>query len=79
MVAMGEEFTRKVAAEIRAEMARQQMSQDQLADRIGMSQSTLSRRLTGSLPFDTTELAKVAEALGVVVTALLPNPKRRAA
>ena len=42
---MGEEFTRRVAAEVRAELARQKVSQETLCARIGMSQSTLSRRI----------------------------------
>ena len=70
---MGEDFTKRVAAEVRAELARQKVSQEALCARIGMSQSTLSRRITGEYPFDTTELAKIAEALGVSVAQFLPN------
>lgn len=70
---MGEDFTRRVAAEVRAELARQKVSQETLCQRIGMSQSTLSRRITGDYPFDTTELAKIAEALGVTVTRFMPD------
>ena len=69
---MGEEFTRRVAAEVRAELARQKVSQETLCTRIGMSQSTLSRRITGEYPFDTTELADIAQALGVPVARFLP-------
>lgn len=36
-----------------------------------MSQSTLSRRLTGELPFDTDELARIARALGKPVAQFL--------
>lgn len=68
---MGEEFTRRVAAEVRAELARQKVSQEVLCGRIGMSQSTLSRRITGEYPFDTTELATIADALGVPVSRFL--------
>lgn len=68
MFGMGEAFTERVAAEVRAELARQRVSQETFSQRIGMSQSTLSRRLTGEIPFDTTELARVAEALGVPVS-----------
>ena len=68
---MGEDFTAKVAAEVRAEMARQRRSQEWLAARLGVSQSTLSRRITGELAFDTTELANVAAVLGVPVTRFL--------
>lgn len=68
---MGEDFTKRVAAEVRAEMARQKVSQETLCLRIGMSQSTLSRRMTGEYPFDTTELATIAAALGVPVSRFL--------
>lgn len=64
---MGEDFTKRVAAEVRAEMGRQRISQDALCGRIGMSQSTLSRRLLGEYPFNTTELAAIAAALDVPV------------
>lgn len=70
---MGEDFTKRVAAEVRAEMARQKVSQETLCTRIGMSQSTLSRRITGEYPFDTSELARIAAALGVPVARFLPN------
>lgn len=65
---MGEEFTRRVAAEIRAELARQGMTQDQLSAKTGISQSSLSRRLTAAYPFTTAEMATIAEALGVHVS-----------
>jgi transcriptional regulator with XRE-family HTH domain len=68
---MGEDFTAQVAAEIRAEMGRQRMSQEALAARIGISQQSLSRRLLGTYPFNTIELAKAAEALNVPVGRLL--------
>lgn len=75
---MGEDFTRRVAAEVRAEMARQLMSQDKLGQLSGIPQSTLSRRLSGDprWPFDTNELAAVAEALGVPVEQFMRSPER---
>lgn len=71
MAGMGEDFTERVAAEIRAEMGRQRMSQETLAGGVGISQQALSRRLLGQYPFNTTELAKAAEALKVPVGRLL--------
>lgn len=68
---MGEDFTDRVAAEVRAELGRQRMSQEALAARIGISQQALSRRLLGQYPFNTSELAKAAEALKVPVGRLL--------
>lgn len=46
-------------------MARQKMTQAELGDRIGMKQSTLSRRLNGDINFTLEELARIADALGV--------------
>lgn len=61
-----------VAAEVRAEVARKQISQDKLAAQVGCSRQALNRRLTGTTPFDVAELAAIAEALGVPVTQFLP-------
>jgi transcriptional regulator with XRE-family HTH domain len=63
---------RAIAAEIRAEMARQNMTQRQLAERVGIIQQALQLRLSGARSFRAEELAAVATALGVPVTQLLP-------
>lgn len=60
--------SRTIAGEVRAEMARQGVKATQLAESIGMSLPTLRRRLNGSLPFDTDELTRVADALEVPPT-----------
>ncbi|MET8908353.1 helix-turn-helix transcriptional regulator [Micromonospora sp. NPDC004551] len=73
---MAENLTRAVASEIRAEMARREMTQQALAPLIGMSQQALSRRLRGEHPFDTAELERVANALGVPVAEFLPASER---
>lgn len=55
-------------------MARQGISQQALADRLGWLQNRLSRRITDgktAVPFTVPELAEVADALGVPVTKLL--------
>lgn len=57
--------SREVAAEVRAEMARQRLSSQDLAEQINFTTSTLHRRLTGQVPFDMEELFLVANALGV--------------
>jgi transcriptional regulator with XRE-family HTH domain len=75
---VSERFTQRVAAEIRAEILRiaadtqtKPITQDKLAALAGMSQSTLSRRLTGEVPFDTDELVRVAAALPTSLRKLL--------
>lgn len=67
-----------VAREVRAEMARQRVSQLQLATRLGLSQPQISKRLTGRLEFRPSELDAVAELLGVPVTQFLPASERAA-
>lgn len=64
---MSEVITASVAAEVRAELARQRRPQRDLAEAIGLSQQAASRRLCGEVPFDIAELAKVAALLGVPI------------
>lgn len=71
---MSETITASVAAEVRAEMARQNVPQRELGDVIGLSQGAAWRRLQGRVPFDVAELAAVAEWLKVPITQLLPEP-----
>lgn len=66
-----------VAEEIRALLARRRMNGVQLALRIGRSQSYVSRRLTGETAFDTDDLERIAEVLGVNIIDLMPRPRTR--
>lgn len=68
----------QIAREIRAEMGRQGISQGQLADQLGCTQRSLSRRLTGDVPVDVAELEQLADALGVPLSQFLPTPARAA-
>lgn len=68
-----------VAAEVRAEMARQQMTQQVLARQLGTTQQTLSRRMTGEVPFDVFELQRIADIFGVPVTHFFPSDAPNAA
>jgi transcriptional regulator with XRE-family HTH domain len=61
-----------VGANVRAELARRDMTQRNLADHLGIPQTSVSRRLSGVTPFDINELAAVAELLGVGLEVLLP-------
>lgn len=54
-----------VAAEIRAAMGRNRVTQTALADKITMSRASLSASLNGLRAFDTDELAEIGAALGV--------------
>lgn len=57
-------------------MARQRITQAVLASHIGLSQTAVSRRLTGEVPFDVNELAAAAEVLGVTAQYLLSGAQQ---
>lgn len=67
----GTSFDARVAANVRAELARHQVRHRVLAEKIGRAPNWLSRRLNGDVAFTLGEISEVAEALGVPVTALL--------
>ena len=73
-------LTQTIASGVRAEMARRGMSQQTLADKAGISQQTLSRRIRveNPSPFDTDELDRVAAALDVTVEQLMASTVRTA-
>lgn len=65
-----------VASEVRAEMARKRMSGAALARSLDVSPQWVSYRLSGQVPFDVAELARVAEVLGVEVSQFLAPAAR---
>lgn len=67
-----------VAAEVRAELARQRKTQNDLAASLGITAATAARRLDGSVPFDTRELFALALWLNVPVSAFMPPPNEAA-
>ncbi len=75
---MAQTYNEIVAGEVRAEMARQKRSQDNLATELGWTQAFLSRRLTGKLAFSTNEIEQMASVLGVPLSqlaAIRPQPE----
>lgn len=62
----------ETGANVRAEMARRGVSQTDLSARLGMNQSQISKRLSGTIAFTIDELVAIATTLGVPLTALLP-------
>ena len=74
-------LTQIVASGVRAEMARQGKTQQQLASLAGMAQQTLSRRLRieDPTPFDIEELERIAKALAVPAESFLATPVPSAA
>jgi transcriptional regulator with XRE-family HTH domain len=59
------DFNESVSGEIRAQLGRTRMTQQQLARRLGWAPSQLSRRLSGIVPFSTAEIDRIADALGI--------------
>jgi transcriptional regulator with XRE-family HTH domain len=78
--ATGNSLARHIAREVRAEMARQGISQEALAERLGEGwiQKRVSRRLTGEVAIDLDELELIAAALGVPVAQFIPTPRAAA-
>lgn len=71
-------YSETVVAEIRAEMARQGLSQTGLAKRLDWKQQYLSRRLTGHQSLTLDELEQIALALQVSLADLgMPVQQRR--
>lgn len=59
------------AANVRALLARHRWTQIDLAHLLGYSQTTVSRRVTGEVPFDVDELAIIAARFEVPVESLV--------
>jgi transcriptional regulator with XRE-family HTH domain len=56
---------RHVAAEIRAELGRQDLSQADLAASLGWTEAYVSRRLKGRVEFTLADVGAIARTLGV--------------
>lgn len=64
-----------IAGEVRAEMARQQLSGIRAAKLLGWTQNYISRRLSGTVPFDVADLQAIADLLEVPVTKFFPHER----
>lgn len=62
-----------VAANIRAEMARQRLTQNAVAVEVGMSPAAISQRLSGKTAISVDDLVRLARALNVTAEALLKD------
>ena len=72
----------EVAATVRALMGRgvgdgKRVTQEQLAEVLGMSQGPMSRRLAGLHPFDFDELLAIAEFFNVSIASLIRQVDER--
>lgn len=61
----------RIAGNVRAEVARQQLEQERIALALGQNQQYVSRRITGAVPWRADELEVVANVLGVHVAELV--------
>lgn len=61
------EIRQHIAAEVRAELARQRRTQREVATCLGMVQPVMQLRLSGQRSFKAEELVQLAELLGVPV------------
>lgn len=64
-------FAQSIAAEIRAELARQQQSKRWLAEQIGEPHVTVTRWVNGDGPMSFDSMDAICEALGVSVVDIL--------
>lgn len=62
--------SQRIASEVRAILARDNISKGSVAKAAGLTPSQFSRRLLGHIPFSADEVAAVAAALGVTVGSL---------
>jgi|SRR5580700_4891739 transcriptional regulator with XRE-family HTH domain len=63
-------FADVLIGEIKAEMARQDVTQTELARRLGTSQSSVNRRLRGNAQITAADIEHIADALGTTVHSL---------
>ena len=71
-------LTRRLVGEIRAEMARQGITQQRLAEGTDISTAGMSRRLSGGVDLTFHEVETIAAALGVKVADLIERAERQA-
>jgi transcriptional regulator with XRE-family HTH domain len=64
-------LSESVAAEVRAEMARQSKTQADLGRVLGLVQPAISLRLRGKRPFKLNELDRLARYFGVPISSLI--------
>ena len=69
-------LSERIAEEIRVQLARRNISAAELARRTGLKQPYLSRRMTCEVEFDTADLERIAAALDVPVSDLIPGGSR---
>lgn len=67
---------KRVAGELRAELARQKRTSGELASVLGISPHTTGRRLNGETPFNVAELAAACRWLGVSLAEIIQRAEK---
>lgn len=70
-MALTQTATAAVGANVRAELARRSLTQDDLARHLGLPQPAVSRRIRGLTPWTVDELVSAAEFFDVAPVVLL--------
>lgn len=65
---MGDDLNDRVRARLRDEMTQKHLSQQEVADLIGWTQSKVAQKLTGRTPITLDELAALCFAVGLPIT-----------
>ena len=73
----GEEFGRALAAQLRAEKAASGLTQDQIAESVGLSKMTIRRYLGGERPVDIPHFVELANTFGLSLDELIRRSKER--
>lgn len=66
----------KIAANVRAEIARKGLTKNEAGTAIGLTQPAMSRRLRGEVEFSASELDRLAVLLGLPVAVLFGETLR---
>lgn len=75
---MEQAISDRVAAEVRAEIARQGLTRASVAAKLGWTDQRFSLRMTGRVALSVAELVIIAEVLGVPTVQFVPAPARAA-
>lgn len=73
---MTQSLASHVAAQLRAEMARQEMPAVRLAGVLGVSDNWVIRRMRGRNPINMDDLERIATVLNVPISYFLPSTER---
>ena len=77
MASYGQEFAKELAAELRAQKSRRKVSDEQIAEAIGVHRVSVSRYLTGDRPIPIVVFADLCRFLQVSPVKLVDEAEQR--